>query len=265
MSAMRSSVEERERARREGAEPGLPLARPPGEASRHRPEDPGHHETLAERYARMAHEGHQPRGVDAALRALDLALAGLAGLILLPLLLAVALAIFLTSGKPVLYRGSRVGRAGRIFTMLKFRTLTADAEARLGPYLGHELTRRTQNEVTRLGRVLRFMHLDELPQLWNVLRGEMSMVGPRPIRPAFFEELCEQIPQYWQRLVVEPGMTGFAQLRMTRETSWSEKLAHDLEYIADRSVALYVRVVAATFWRVVTSPARALAGLFRAR
>ena len=84
--------------------------------------------------------------------------------------------------------------------------------------------------------MLRFTHLDELPQLWNVLRGDMSVVGPRPIRPAFFEELCEQIPQYWQRLVVEPGMTGFAQLRMTRETSWSEKLAHDLEYIADRSV-----------------------------
>jgi lipopolysaccharide/colanic/teichoic acid biosynthesis glycosyltransferase len=145
--------------------------------------------------------------------------------------------------------------------MLKFRTLTADAEARLGPYLGHELTRRTEAEVTRLGRVLRFMHLDELPQLWNVLRGDMSLVGPRPIRPAFFEELCEQIPQYWQRLVVEPGMTGFAQLRMTRETSWSEKLAHDLEYIADRSAALYFRIVAATAWRVVKSPFRALAAL----
>jgi lipopolysaccharide/colanic/teichoic acid biosynthesis glycosyltransferase len=135
--------------------------------------------------------------------------------------------------------------------MLKFRTLTPDAEARLGPYLGEELTQRTRTEVTRLGRVLRFAHLDELPQLWNVIRGEMSIVGPRPIRPAFFEELCEQIPQYWQRLVVEPGMTGFAQLRMTRETSWAEKLAHDLEYVADRSVGLYLRVVAATGWRVV--------------
>ncbi len=177
------------------------------------------------------------------------------------MLLGVAAAIRITSGAPVLYRGQRVGRAGRIFTMLKFRTLTPDAEARLGPYLGHELTRRTQGEVTRLGRVLRYMHLDELPQLWNVVRGDMSVVGPRPIRPAFFEELCEQIPQYWQRLVVDPGMTGFAQLRMTRETSWSEKLAHDLEYIADRSVTLYLRVVAATAWRVLTSPFRALAGI----
>ena len=219
------------------------------------------HETLAERYARMAHEGHPSRGVDMALRGLDLSIAGLACLVLSPVLLAVAVAIRLTSGSPVLYRGQRVGRAGRIFAMLKFRTLTADAEARLGPYLGHELTLRTQGEVTRLGRALRYMHLDELPQLLNVVRGDMSVVGPRPIRPAFFEELCEQIPQYWQRLVVDPGMTGFAQLRMTRETSWSEKLAHDLEYIADRSVALYLRVVAATAWRVLTSPFRALAGI----
>jgi lipopolysaccharide/colanic/teichoic acid biosynthesis glycosyltransferase len=218
-------------------------------------------ETLAERYGRMAHEGHPSRGVDIALRALDLSIAGLACLILSPVVLAVAAAIRLTSGSPVLYRGQRVGRAGRIFTMLKFRTLTPDAEARLGPYLGHELTRRTEGEVTRLGKVLRYMHLDELPQLWNVLKGEMSVVGPRPIRPAFFEELCEQIPQYWQRLVVDPGMTGFAQLRMTRETSWSEKLAHDLEYIADRSVTLYLRIVAATAWRVLTSPFRALAGI----
>ena len=89
----------------------------------------------------------------------------------------------------------------------------------------------------------------------------MSIVGPRPIRPAFFEELCEQIPQYWQRLVVEPGMTGFAQLRMTRETSWAEKLAHDLEYVADRSVHLYLRVCAATAWRILTSPVRASARL----
>jgi lipopolysaccharide/colanic/teichoic acid biosynthesis glycosyltransferase len=267
VSAMRSSVEERERARREGAEPGLPRASRPAERDPSRPAsgDSGNRETLAERYARMAHEGHEPRGVDVALRTLDLTLAGIAGVILLPLIATVALAIRLTSGRPVLYRGRRVGRAGRIFTMLKFRTLKPDAEARLGPYLGHELTRRTEAEVTRLGRVLRFMHLDELPQLWNVLRGDMSVVGPRPIRPAFFEELCEQIPQYWQRLVVEPGMTGFAQLRMTRETSWSEKLAHDLEYLADRSVTLYLRVVAATAWRVVTSPVRALAGVFGAR
>ncbi len=256
MTPIRSSVGTRQAASEPPPRPGLPRAALPA-----RPERPRRHETLAERYTRMAHEGHPSRGVDIALRGLDLAIAGVAGLALSPVLVGVAAAIFVTSGSPVLYRGQRVGRAGRVFTMLKFRTLTADAEARLGPYLGHELTRRTHGEATRLGRVLRFAHLDELPQLWNVLRGDMSIVGPRPIRPAFFEELCEEIPQYWQRLVVEPGMTGFAQLRMTRETSWAEKLAHDLEYIADRSVALYLRVVAATAARVLASPFRALAGL----
>jgi lipopolysaccharide/colanic/teichoic acid biosynthesis glycosyltransferase len=257
MTSARSSVKEQQDAAREASPPpGLPRAPRPV-----RPEPLQHHETLAERYAQMAHEGHPSRGVDIALRALDVSIAGLAFLLLSPVLLAVAISIRLTSGAPIVYRGRRVGRAGRIFPMLKFRTLTPDAEARLGPYLGHELTRRTQTEVTRLGRVLRYMHLDELPQLWNVVRGDMSIVGPRPIRPAFFEELCEEIPQYWQRLVVDPGMTGFAQLRMTRETSWAEKLAHDLEYIADRSVALYARVIAATAWRVLTSPFRALAGL----
>src|SRR5438477_442704 len=169
-------------------------------------------------------------------------------------------AILATSGKPVLYRGLRVGRGGRIFTMIKFRTLKGGAEDRLGPFLGPDLVVRTESETTLIGRWLRATQLDETPQLWNVLRGDMSIVGPRPIRPAFFEELCEDLPQYWQRLVVDPGMTGFAQLRMTRETSWAEKLAHDLEYIADRSVALYLRVCAATAWRILTTPVRALSG-----
>ncbi len=172
-------------------------------------------------------------------------------LVLSPLLALTALAIALTSGRPVLYHGARVGRGGEIFLMFKFRTLAPDAEARLGPYYGEELSRRTEEEVTRIGRALRKVHLDEVPQLWNVLRGEMAVVGPRPIRPAFFTELCEQIPQYWQRLVVRPGVTGFAQTRLTREESWADKLAHDMEYIADRSVGLYVRVLFATVAKVL--------------
>ena len=135
--------------------------------------------------------------------------------------------------------------------MYKFRTLRVGAEARLGPYYGDELTRRTKAETVRFGSLLRALHFDEIPQLWNVLRGDMSMVGPRPIRPTFFEELCEHVPQYWQRLVVRPGVTGFAQTRVTREESWAYKLAHDLEYIADRSVSLYMRVLADTAVRVL--------------
>jgi lipopolysaccharide/colanic/teichoic acid biosynthesis glycosyltransferase len=212
--------------------------------------------SLAERYARMAHEGFEPRGVDLALRAMDIAIAGSVLTAASPLIGTIAATIRVTSGKPVLYRGRRVGRHGVIYTMYKFRTLAPDAEKRLGPYLGDELTRRTENEVTPVGRVLRNLQLDELPQLWNVVKGDMSMVGPRPIRPAFFEELCRQIPLYWQRLVVRPGMTGFAQMRLTREHRWSEKLAHDLEYIADRSVHLYLMVIAETLWRLASRPFR---------
>jgi lipopolysaccharide/colanic/teichoic acid biosynthesis glycosyltransferase len=176
--------------------------------------------------------------VDILLRSLDVAISAGTLLVLSPLLVLTALAIFVTSGRPVFYRGARVGRAGHLFWMYKFRTLKADAEDRLGPYYGEELTRRTEEERTLIGGALRSTHLDEVPQLWNVLRGDMAIVGPRPIRPAFFAELCREIPQYWQRLVVRPGVTGFAQTRVTREESWANKLAHDMEFIADRSVGL---------------------------
>ena len=198
--------------------------------------------SLVERYARMAHD-FEPRPVDLVLRALDAALAG-AGLVLLsPLLAACALAVLVSGGRPVLYRGARVGRAGELFDMYKLRTLRRDAETRLGPHLGHELSRLTEAEVTRVGRALRAAKLDELPQLFNVLRGDMSLVGPRPIRPTFFVALCEEIPAYWQRLVIRPGVTGFAQLRLSREMTWAEKLVHDLEYIADCSGRLYLSVL----------------------
>jgi lipopolysaccharide/colanic/teichoic acid biosynthesis glycosyltransferase len=222
-------------------------ARPPGA-----PE-----ESLATRYALIAGTVEHPRRVDLLLRALDVVIAGTLLLVTAPLMGLVALAIRVLAGRPVLYRGQRVGRAGEPFEMLKFRTLRPNAEARLGPFTGHELDRRAVEEMTAIGRLLRRAHLDELPQLWNVLQGDMSIVGPRPIRPIFFEQLCAEIPQYWQRLVVRPGITGIAQLRMHRGMSWSEKLAHDLEYIADRSVRLYLRTVLATAWRVGSRAATA--------
>jgi lipopolysaccharide/colanic/teichoic acid biosynthesis glycosyltransferase len=222
-------------------------------------------ETLADQYAQLSREVLERRRVDVVLRALDLLIAALALAAFAPAFLVVAAAILATSGSPLLYGGLRVGRHGRIFHMYKFRTLRPDAESRLGPYYGEELSRRTRVEVTGLGRWLRASQLDEIPQLWNVLRGDMSLVGPRPIRPTFFEELAQEIPQYWQRLVVRPGLTGFAQTRMGREEAWAEKLAHDLEYIADRSVGLYLRVVAATVWRVLKQSAVAVWGLIRRR
>ena len=215
-------------------------------------------ENLVASYERMAHTFERGT-VDTVLRILDVVLAGVALVVLSPVIALTALAVLVAGGTPVLYRGQRVGRAGRVFTMMKFRTLKPDAEQRLGPYLGPELTQLTAGEVSRLGRVLRATKLDELPQLWNVLRGDMSIVGPRPIRPAFFAELCLEIPQYWQRLVVPPGLTGLAQLRLTREMTWAEKLAHDMEYIADRSVGLYLRAILATVVKVASDALRTMA------
>jgi lipopolysaccharide/colanic/teichoic acid biosynthesis glycosyltransferase len=208
-------------------------------------------ESIAERYARLAAETQGRHGKDLVLRSLDVVLSALFLLVSLPVTLPIALAILASSGPPLFYRGERVGRGGRIFTMLKFRTLRRGAEERLGPYLGAELVERTRAETTRIGRWLRATQLDEIPQFLNVLRGDMSLVGPRPIRPRFFEELATALPSYWQRLVVRPGLTGFAQVRKGYETSMAEKLAHDLEYIADRSVRLYLRTLAATGWRVL--------------
>ena len=223
-------------------------------ASQPRPSD-----SFVERFSVLV-RGSQKRRVDLELRILDVVFASFFLLIALPLLGLISSALMLTSGRPLFYRGQRVGRDGRIFEMLKFRTLRRGAEERLGPYLGPELVERTHAETTRLGRRLRATQLDELPQLWNILRGDMSFVGPRPIRPRFFEQLAAELPAYWQRLVVRPGLTGFAQVRRGYETSMAEKLAHDLEWIADRSMPLYLRTLVATAFRI---GAQSLRGLFR--
>jgi lipopolysaccharide/colanic/teichoic acid biosynthesis glycosyltransferase len=207
-------------------------------------------DTLVSGYTRLASEAEHRR-TDLELRALDILFAGVFGLVLLPVALVIAGVVFVTSGRPVLYRGERVGRRGRFFRMLKFRTLRPGAEERIGQYLGAELVQRTDAELTRIGRWLKRSQLDEIPQLWNVLIGDMSFVGPRPIRPRFFAELAHDLPAYWQRLVVRPGLTGFAQLRRGYETSMAEKLSHDLEWVADRSVRLYLRTLVLTGFRVL--------------
>jgi lipopolysaccharide/colanic/teichoic acid biosynthesis glycosyltransferase len=207
--------------------------------------------SLAERFSRLAQDTPDRRRVDLELRTLDILLSAFFLLISLPLTIPIGIANLVTSGRPVFYRGERVGRGGRVFTMTKFRTLRPGAESRLGHQLGPALVDATEAEVTKVGRWLRATQLDEIPQFWNVLKGDMSLVGPRPIRPRFFEELAAELPAYWQRLVVRPGLTGFAQVRRGYETSMAEKLAHDLEWIADRSVRLYLRNLGATAWRVL--------------
>jgi lipopolysaccharide/colanic/teichoic acid biosynthesis glycosyltransferase len=200
---------------------------------------------LVARYRAMAH-AFEPQPVDHLLRGLDVVVAAALLVITAPALAGCMLALLASGGRPIVYRGPRVGRDGRIFEMYKLRTLRHGAPERLGSLYGPELTRRTAEETTRVGHLLRLLKLDELPQLWNVLRGDMSMVGPRPIRPLFFEELCVTIPAYWQRLVVRPGLTGLAQLRLSRDMTWEEKLAHDFEYIADRSAGLYAAILVQT-------------------
>jgi lipopolysaccharide/colanic/teichoic acid biosynthesis glycosyltransferase len=225
------------------------------------PETTGLEDTLVRGYRQLALDTPgRPR--DTALRALDIGFSTLFLVISLPIAVLIALAVVLTSGPPVLYRGERVGRSGRVFIMFKFRTLRRGAERRLGTHLGEDLVEATKSEFTPIGRWLKATQLDEIPQFLNVLRGDMSLVGPRPIRPVFFDELAHELPSYWQRLVVRPGLTGLAQVRRGYETSMAEKLAHDLEWIADRSVRLYLRTVFATGWRVLK---QSVSGIFRRR
>ena len=174
-----------------------------------------------------------------------IAVAGL--LILLPVSLLVALAIKLTSRGPILYRGSRIGRDLRPFTIYKFRTLLVDAEGRIGA----RLLSPDEPLYTPVGRFLKRSKLDEIPQLLNVLRGDMNLVGPRPIRPIFLATSTHDIANYTARFVVRPGMTGLAQLRGGYFTHPRDKLRYDILYIRNRSFWLDFRLVAATFVKLL--------------
>ena len=191
------------------------------------------------------------RAMAAAKRALDLALA-VSGLIVgLPIMALVALAVRLTSPGPVLYHQRRVGRHGQVFIVHKFRTMRQDAERDTGPVWA---AKGGDPRVTPIGAWLRRTRLDELPQLWNVLVGEMSFVGPRPERPEFVSDLTRDIPYYGQRHVVRPGITGWAQVRYTYGASAEdalEKLQYDLFYIKNLSLALDLFIIFATIKTVI--------------
>jgi exopolysaccharide biosynthesis polyprenyl glycosylphosphotransferase len=155
----------------------------------------------------------------------------------LPLLPFVALAIKVTSRGPVLYRQRRVGREGVTFNCYKFRTMRADAEADTGATWAQD----DDPRITKVGKFLRKSRLDEIPQLWNVLKGDMSLVGPRPERPEFTEYLSREIPNYHLRHTVRPGITGWAQIRYKYASSLEdarEKLRYDLFYIKNMSMGL---------------------------
>ena len=159
-----------------------------------------------------------------------------------PLLLLTALAVRLSSAGPILYRQVRVGLGGEPFTLYKFRSMRVDAEARTGAVWAVK----DDPRVTTVGRIIRKVRLDELPQLWNVLKGEMSIVGPRPERPEFVELLVEQIPYYRQRHAVRPGITGWAQISYKYGDTVEDtmvKLEYDLYYIKHMSSSLDLYII----------------------
>jgi lipopolysaccharide/colanic/teichoic acid biosynthesis glycosyltransferase len=180
-------------------------------------------------------------------RAVDVILAAGGFVLLAPLLTAIGVVIRLTSPGRALYRQARVGLGGRVFWLLKFRTMRQDAEATTGPVWA----RVDDPRRTAFGAFLRRWSLDEVPQLWNVLRGEMSLVGPRPERPHFVAEFRDAIAGYDERHRVPVGLTGWAQVNGWRgDTSIEHRTTFDLYYVRRRSFGFDAKILLATLWRV---------------
>jgi sugar transferase (PEP-CTERM system associated) len=185
-------------------------------------------------------------------RVVGLLLSTMLLILLFPLLVFIAIAIKLDSPGPFLFLQKRVGEFGKIFTLYKFRSMKVDAEEESGPTWASENDCRT----TRVGKLIRKLRLDELPQLWNVFSGDMSFVGPRPERPFFVEKLKETIPYYNERFSVKPGVTGWAQIKFpygSCEEDALEKLKYDLYYIKNLSLMMDLVVIFHTFKIVLLS------------
>jgi exopolysaccharide biosynthesis polyprenyl glycosylphosphotransferase len=186
--------------------------------------------------------GEVPTIREVARRVFDLALACVGLAVTLPFCPLIALAVKVSSPGPVWYSQERVGLHGRSYRLFKFRTMRADAEAGTGPVLATLDDRR----VTAVGRFLRMTRLDEVPQLVNVVVGDMSIVGPRPERPHFVRQFLKSVPAYAQRYNVRPGITGLAQVRGSYATSARNKLRYDLVYLENRSLLLDLKILAMT-------------------
>jgi lipopolysaccharide/colanic/teichoic acid biosynthesis glycosyltransferase len=184
-------------------------------------------------------------------RLLDVSLSGAGLIVSSPLWAIVAAAIKLESSGPVFFTQERVGEGGRHFDAIKFRSMIQDAEAGLGPVQSAAHDPR----VTRVGRALRATALDELPQLWNIFRGDMSFVGPRALRPHEIERVndgravpLEAVPGFSTRCTVTPGLTGLAQIYLRRDVTRRQKFRYDLLYVRRRSFMLDVRLILLSFW-----------------
>jgi lipopolysaccharide/colanic/teichoic acid biosynthesis glycosyltransferase len=163
----------------------------------------------------------------------------------------VALCIKIDSRGPVLYRQERVGRNGKIINIVKYRSMYSDAEKHSGPVWASKKDPR----VTRVGKLIRRLHIDEVPQFINVLRGDMSLVGPRPERPFFVEKLSSDLPLYKRRLKVRPGITGWAQVKYKYDESIEDvkvKLKYDLFYIENMSWRMDLKILFNTFYVMLT-------------
>lgn len=181
-------------------------------------------------------------------RSLDLVVAIIATVILLPVMIVTVIAVKLDSPGPALYAQVRVGRNGKLFKVHKFRSMRQDAEAKSGPVLASE----NDPRITRLGRFIRATRLDELPQLFDVLAGNMSIVGPRPERPFFVEQFVVEKPEYAYRHNVKPGITGLAQIAGKYNTTAYDKLVYDLIYIQNFSVMNDLILMLQTFKVLIT-------------
>ena len=182
-------------------------------------------------------------------RVFDVCFVLLTAPITLPITLLAALAVKLTSPGPVLFRQTRLGRHGKPFNLIKLRTMVADAEAFGSRWSGMNDTR-----ITSIGHILRATGIDELPQFWNVLRGELSLIGPRPECPAIAERLAKDIPLYQARLLQDPGLTGWAQLHQGSDTDLSDvrsKLAYDLYYMQNISLSLDCQILLGTIQMIL--------------
>jgi putative colanic acid biosynthesis UDP-glucose lipid carrier transferase len=179
-------------------------------------------------------------------RTIDVVGSALGLVLLAPLLALIAGAVRFTDGGPIVYRQTRVGLGGRRFTIVKFRTMEEHAERDLGPIWSVP----DDPRCTRLGHYLRRFGLDELPQLWNILRGDMSLVGPRPERPEFTRQFRKEHLNYDGRHAARPGLTGYAQMHGWRGyTSLEERLRHDLYYVENWSVRLDLYILIMTLLR----------------
>jgi lipopolysaccharide/colanic/teichoic acid biosynthesis glycosyltransferase len=179
-----------------------------------------------------------------------------------PLLLIAALLVKLTSRGPVIYSQVRLGRGGEPYRLFKLRTMTHNCEKESGA----RWSTPGDSRITPVGRFLRKTHLDELPQLWNVLRGEMSLVGPRPERPEFVPQLEQAIPLYRQRLQVRPGVTGLAQVQLPPDTdldSVRRKLAYDLYYVQHVGYWLDVCILFSTVFHILSVPVGVIQAICR--